>query len=676
MESIPTTYKPHIFRNSNQINKLLKHKVLINLTNYQLSPEEIEGLCLGLSFILTDDEIDIDISNATSKWIRNINTKLYFATDNSKTNNRGWLSKHTRSTWEPPKQSWEDDENIQPLLNNCFNKLQKIEKNKSTPSEITLALRNLAQNQTLHICKSDKSRNVVLWYTEDYNREANRQLTDTDSYKELCYEDYITEINQIAEQRNELAQELLENENITTKEYNLITDTKPNGAPIYYLPKTHKPKNKTSNTMAGRPIVATHSATNNWIDKYITILTAILLKIIPGSVIDTQDFINQLPKHTLNAFAKLVSADVTGLYPNIPWEEGILAATRFFASVRHILIAKANKDKLLQPPSIDLFHRILRLVLENSIITFKRKRYFRQLTGTAMGMCISVYFANTFMYYRTQHIIDNPPVGLILFVRFIDDIFYIFEKEDPDLLQQITNSISDAAITLENTDFGDTQPYLDLLVSINKRTNRIETQTYYKETCSGAFLNPETNHTRHTIAALPISQFIRLKRNASSTALFEANAKRLTRSLRQSGYNYKKIILPALERARKWQKPTPQIESQQDSNYQQQLKSQQNTKQQDSIRFICAHSKNIDWKQKGRDMKYLHEKIINHYKAKVATNPTPQNLNQLKTIETTNTTIVHSNQNPINALFSRAIKRGTLNHIQYYYIKLLIHTMN
>lgn len=39
-----------------------------------------------------------------------------------------------------------------------------------------------------------------------------------------------------------------------------------------------------------------------------------------------------------------------------------------------------------------------------------------------MGCSITVYFANTFMYYRTKRLLDDPPPGLLYLGRYIDDL--------------------------------------------------------------------------------------------------------------------------------------------------------------------------------------------------------------------------------------------------------------
>jgi hypothetical protein len=73
--------------------------------------------------------------------------------------------------------------------------------------------------------------------------------------------------------------------------------------------------------------VATYSSVTYLLDKYITEITGHLLPLIPGSLIDTQDFLRKLPDNPVSSGSTLLTADVTSLYPNIPWDEGIIAAT-------------------------------------------------------------------------------------------------------------------------------------------------------------------------------------------------------------------------------------------------------------------------------------------------------------------------------------------------------------
>ena len=65
-----------------------------------------------------------------------------------------------------------------------------------------------------------------------------------------------------------------------------------------------------------------------------------------------------------------------------------------------------------------------------------------------MGCCISVYFANAYMYKITKSIVVNPPAYVPVFLRFIDDILVITSGTDSEIAD-LFKSISNAHISYE-----------------------------------------------------------------------------------------------------------------------------------------------------------------------------------------------------------------------------------
>lgn len=65
------------------------------------------------------------------------------------------------------------------------------------------------------------------------------------------------------------------------------------------------------------------------------------------------------------------------------------------------------------------------LFFENSVIHYQHKYYYHQETCTAMGVFISVYFANTFMFSLTWQYIERPPAFIINWTRFVIEIFLL-----------------------------------------------------------------------------------------------------------------------------------------------------------------------------------------------------------------------------------------------------------
>jgi len=142
-----------------------------------------------------------------------------------------------------------------------------------------------------------------------------------------------------------------------------------------------------------------------------------------------------------------------------------------------------------------LFGRLLEVVTSNSLIHFKNRFFVRQLKGTAMGICISVYFANCYMWNVTMQIRENPPPGTVTFLRFIDDIPVIQADGNRATVEQIFESISD-----EHTKYTIDPPsreanFLDTTIFFGPECV-LETKPYSKPTSTVAFLHYTSNHPR------------------------------------------------------------------------------------------------------------------------------------------------------------------------------------
>lgn len=554
---------------------------------------------MGLNFIFANKQTTRELTQLEediNKWERKINITIHF-TGNQRhhgDNNTGWLNKEVPSTWETPPQAWEWEEEIQRTKKKLITTTRR--KGEETPQKINEAIEELKSMKEIHILPADKGRNTVLWKTTEYDIEAMRQLNDGTTYERLDEETYNTRLEDLARICDNEAEHLKKNNHITSREERAIKMTKPKGSNIYFLPKPHKGLNPRTKTFYGRPVVATHSAKLHLIDKYITAITTPLLQRIPGSLKDTGHLLKELPKYIKDRDTRIATADVIGLYPNIPWQEGTEAATRFYEDNYEWLETYAVDGQLKPPPTPETFRRLLELVLQNSYITFKNRNFYKQTQGTAMGTCVSVYFANTYMYAITRRIIENPPPGVTAFLRYIDDILIIYETETGGDIETIFQSITNNNIkyTIEKPALK--QPFLDLSIEIDQTTGRIETETYWKETSSGSFLHPRSNHPAHTIRSIPKSQFLRLSRNSSTEERYRRGALRLKGELLRLTYP-KEWIKQAMAQAEKERGKKGTTENQ----------------VANSIKLITTYNRAADKNITAEGIKRLHEQITNHY---------------------------------------------------------------
>jgi len=633
--SISETYQPLIFKSTKMINNLLKNNILINQTVTPLSDGAIELLCLGLNFIPSREDEPIS-QQPICRLITSINQAIFFSQQKKQDYTRGWLHHYTTSEWSPPPQSWLQDETIIKLLTTLPTAGIK---SSSIPHKLNQELLNLQKRQDIHILKSDKGRNTVLWRIEDYDREGIRQLGDKGTYHELSKLEFDTKLLSIQKQCHELSENLLSLKLISSTEDNCIRQRPPTGSAIYFLPKIHKDEQKSSKTFPGRPIVATYSSVTYLLDKYITEITSHLLPLIPGSLIDTQDFLKKLPKGPLPPTSTLLTADVTSLYPNIPWEEGIHASTEFYHNNLDFLKQTAALHHLRPPPHASLFKQILTLILTNSMIHFKDKRFFHQIKGTAMGCCISVYFANSYMYFITRNLILSPPSWLICFLRFIDDLFFITTEYDESIFTSTISTISNSNIRYEFSKPDRTQNFLDTTTTITKK-NIITTEPYSKETASGSYLHPSSMHPSHTVKATPYSQILRIRRISSNKYLFRKHFRKLRTDFTNMGYPidlidhyFKKVF----------SKSDSELASKKDR-----------TAISNSFKFITNFNSSRDWNLVQKILNNLHKTIIQHYR-----NNGPYQNKQLPIfLKSKPIRIIHSNGPNLSSHFTKNLKHS------------------
>jgi hypothetical protein len=125
--------------------------------------------------------------------------------------------------------------------------------------------------------------------------------------------------------------------------------------------------------------------------------------------------------------ALLFSADAKSMYMNIDTNTGISNISNFI---------EANRQNI--PPNFptNLFGQILRLVMENNILTSANTTWL-QLSGTAMGTpCACAYATITFSHYKNCNRFPEFAQHILYCRRYIDDIFSIWIP--PDTQQEAT----------------------------------------------------------------------------------------------------------------------------------------------------------------------------------------------------------------------------------------------
>ena len=142
--------------------------------------------------------------------------------------------------------------------------------------------------------------------------------------------------------------------------------------------------------------------------------------------------LGQLPEGTI-----LCTIDVVGLYPNIPYDEGL-------AFLKDFLDSRVDKQV-----TTDTLIELTELVLKNNIFEFSDKTYI-QICGTAIGTKFAPPYAVTFTAALEEKISSKVKKKPSVWWRYIDDIFFIWEYGE-ESLKEFINEINSFHPTIKFT---------------------------------------------------------------------------------------------------------------------------------------------------------------------------------------------------------------------------------
>ncbi|XP_075455132.1 uncharacterized protein LOC142494549 [Ascaphus truei] len=170
-----------------------------------------------------------------------------------------------------------------------------------------------------------------------------------------------------------------------------------------------------------------------------------------------------------------------------------------------------------------------------------------------MGSNMAPSYANLFMsqYEQTHILYDSPYANNIrTYMRYIDDLFLIWDGSEADLLQflEYLNSIpSNIRFTLNYSN--EQIVFLDTVVY--KGPTRLLTKIHHKATDRNTLLLASSHHPDALKKGLPYSQFLRVLRITSRSDECEEALQCMTHRFLARGYNHKEVK-EALAKARRF----------------------------------------------------------------------------------------------------------------------------
>jgi len=278
---------------------------------------------------------------------------------------------------------------------------------------------------------------------------------------------------------------------------------------LYLLPKIHKG----ITPPPGRPIISANGCPTEKISEFVDHFLNPTCKNLKSYVKDTTHFLKliydlgDLPNNCI-----LVTMDVSSLYTNIPIDEGIEAAKLALMKHRSMPNIKPRNDSLIG---------LLSLVLKKNNFQFNGVNYL-QIGGTAMGTKVAPSFAITYMgNFEEKHVYTYTQQPL-MYLRYIDDIFIIWQHGVNDLTKFIDHMNSASPHIKFTTEKSYNQiAFLDSLVKI--QGNKISTTLYTKPTDSHNYLVYDSAHPKKCKDSIPYSQFLRVRKICTTNDNFDKN---------------------------------------------------------------------------------------------------------------------------------------------------------
>ena len=496
---------------------------VVNLSGRKLSKAEISLLSKGLKFIPTPRNVDrVALKEDLELFGRKLRLAWHFRNDEKTFESNPFRRK---SKFNPKGK----DAAIELYLSRLEEEILAIDTNLKY-SNLTREERNamyaLRDDNSIIIKEADKGSAVVVWDKCDYLAEASKQLNDKNVYEEISGDIVSPLIDTV---RHCLARVKLRGDICNeTMEYFFVD--KPRVGRFYLLPKIHK----RLSSVPGRPVISNSSYFTENISSFLDFHLKPLSQKVKSFIKDTNDFLRKLRDlPPLPDDCIMCTVDVVGLYPNIPHDGGLEA----------LKVALDNRqDKSV---STETLLDLAECVLKNNVFEHNNT-CFKQKQGTAIGTKMAPSYAILFMSYIENQILESSVLQPLVWWRYIDDIFLIWQHGEENLkifLEHLNNFHPTIKFT---ADYSHTKVnFLD--VQVIRSGNKLITDLYIKPTDTHQYLEASSCHVYHCKSSIPYSQALRLNRICSESKFFDNRCNQLESWLMERGYNDKLVRRKVLE---------------------------------------------------------------------------------------------------------------------------------
>ena len=210
-------------------------------------------------------------------------------------------------------------------------------------------------------------------------------------------------------------------------------------------------------------------------------------------ILDSQNLIQVTKDCTFPLDLKLSSCDFESLFTNIDLDHALFVITSFI-----------SENFKCEEISTTGFHDLLKCVFDNNYFIFKNQ-FRRQRRGVAMGLKCAPAIANIYLTILEKIFLTiHKP---LLYKRFVDDILTGFKDvSDINILKSHFGNL------VLNVSTDETVVFLDLKITLNTITGKLDYSLYLKPTNTFSYLMTCSNHPDFIFKNIPKSVFFRTRR--------------------------------------------------------------------------------------------------------------------------------------------------------------------
>lgn len=371
-------------------------------------PHDIEyAIAVNHKFILHQVPSLNDIEEAKERLARTVRNRWFFR---DKTSENFIPKFHVpNSQWRPPLASRKIEQGLDAAMevidDQCRRALSSIAvRPAALPFSSWAKVQDFLESNRLLAKLTDKNLGLAVFPLDWYDTTILQMLAEPSTYEPV---QFIPTTNLVKELLEDIPKWRLPAamDKYLRKKIKLVVPE------FHAIPKVHK----TPWTL--RPIVPSHSWVTTSCSEVLDHLLQPLLEHFPWVVASSKDVIQQIEQVRVTSTAPvwIMTGDVTSFYTNIP--------------PKHCANIIAGAWKLYQNASSithTTIRRMVRFVMDNNFLQY-RGQTFRQVSGLAMGTSCAPVLANTYAAYfeRKSRVVHRD--GVLLYVRYIDDILCIFQ---------------------------------------------------------------------------------------------------------------------------------------------------------------------------------------------------------------------------------------------------------